>query len=130
MSAIIEAFTSTSSFLSGEGVSQDRIMQAEAELRLQFSDEYREYLSLWGIAAFDGHELTGITESCRLDVVTATTKAKKRYPMLPANLYVIEETNIEEVIVLQDTTGTIYGIGPNHQLEVIDSSLSDYIKKG
>ena len=42
MSAIIEAFTSTSSFLSGEGVSQDRIMQAEAELRLQFSEEYRE----------------------------------------------------------------------------------------
>lgn len=79
MSALKEAFAAKTSFLSGKGVPPEQITQAEQELGLSFSDEYREYLSDYGIGAYDGHELTGLTKSKRLNVITATTEARKRY---------------------------------------------------
>ena len=127
MSAITDAFASRTFFLHSKGVSPEQISQAERELGLLFSGEYREYLSLYGIAAFDGHELTGITSSDRLNVVSVTSKAKKRYPDLPANLYVIEELGVEELIIWQSTDGKIFGCAPNYKLEKICDSLRDYI---
>ena len=127
MNGIKDVFESKASLLAGKGVSPEQISQAEAELELSFSDEYREYLSLYGIAAFDGHELTGITKSKRLNVVDATRDAKARYPELPADLYVIEETGTEELIVLQNCGGEVFGCAPNYGLEKLYDSLSDYL---
>lgn len=81
----------------------------------------------YGIAAFDGHEMTGISESKRLNVVFVTTEARERYPEIPADLYVIEETGIEEFIVLQSANGAVFGYAPNYRLMKIYESLSDYI---
>ncbi len=127
MSTLTDAFEAKTSFLSGKGVSPEQIAQAENELGLFFSEEYREYLSLYGIAAFDGHELTGITKSKRLNVVSTTNEAKKRYPDLPKGLYVVEDTGIEELIILQDAEGIVYGCAPNYRLEKLSDSLSEYI---
>ena len=127
MSTLTDAFAAKNSFLSGKGISNEQISQAEQNLGLSFSEEYREYLSLYGIAAFDGHELTGITKSNRLDVVSTTIEARKRYPDLPGDLYVVESTGIEELIILQNTDGKVFGCAPNYRLEKICDSLSDYI---
>lgn len=127
MSTLTDAFAAKNSFLSGKGISNEQISQAEQNLGLSFSEEYREYLSLYGIAAFDGHELTGITKSNRLDVVSTTIEARKRYPDLPSDLYVVESTGIEELIILQNTDGEVFGCAPNYRLEKICDSLSDYI---
>ena len=127
MSTLTDAFAAKNSFLSGKGISNEQISQAEQNLGLSFSEEYREYLFLYGIAAFDGHELTGITKSNRLDVVSTTIEARKRYPDLPSDLYVVESTGIEELIILQNTDGEVFGCAPNYRLEKICDSLSDYI---
>lgn len=128
MSALKEAFAAKTSFLSGKGVPPEQITQAEQELGLSFSDEYREYLSDYGIGAYDGHELTGLTKSKRLNVITATTEARKRYTDLPADLYVIEELGVEELIILQNASGEIYACGPNYKLEKIRDSFTAYVK--
>ena len=102
MSKIMDAFATKTSLLHGVGGTPEQILQAEQELGVPFSEEYHEYLSLYGIAAYDGHELTGLSKSQRLNVVFSTLEARKKYPCLPAGLYVVEETGIEELIVLQN----------------------------
>ena len=127
MSTIIEALNAKTSLLAGKGVSPEQIAQAEQELGLSFSEEYCEYLSTYGIAAFDGRELTGITKSKRLNVVFATLEVRKDYPEMPADLYVLEETGVEEIIILQDSTGAVYRCAPNAKLRKISESLTDYV---
>ena len=127
MSSIKDAFGSRKSFLAGNGVSPEQIWQAEKKLGLTFAPEYREYLSTYGIAAFDGHELTGITKSDRLNVVAVTKKAKERYSDIPADYYVVEQVGVEELIVWQSGSGEIYGCAPNYKLEKICNSLHDYV---
>lgn len=127
MSKIMDAFATKTALLHGAGGTPEQILQAEQELGVPFSEEYHEYLSLYGIAAYDGHELTGLSKSQRLNVVFSTLEARKKYPSLPAGLYVVEETGIEELIVLQNSTGEIYGCAPNYELEKVFDSLSEYI---
>ena len=128
MSAIKDAFESRESFLAGKGASPEQIVQAEKQLGLSFAQEYREYLSSYGIAAYDGHELTGITKSDRLNVVTVTKEAKARYVSIPADYYVIEQVGVEELVIWQSGTGEIYGCAPNYKLEKICDSLGAYIQ--
>lgn len=127
MSAIKDAFESRKSFLAGKGASPEQISQAEKQLGLSFAQEYREYLSTYGIAAFDGHELTGIAKSDRLNVVSITKKARVRYASVPADFYVIEQVDVEELIIWQSGSGEIYGCAPNYKVEKICNSLHDYV---
>lgn len=127
MSAIKDAFESRKSFLAGKGASSEQISQAEKQLGLSFAQDYREYLSTYGIAAFDGHELTGIAKSDRLNVVSITKEARARYASVPADFYVIEQVDVEELIIWQSGSGEIYGCAPNYKVEKICNSLHDYV---
>ena len=127
MSAIKDAFDSRKSFLAGKGASPEQISQAEKQLGLSFAQDYREYLSTYGIAAFDGHELTGITKSDRLNVVSVTKEARARYTIIPAGYYVVEQVDVEELIIWQNGSGEIYGCAPNYKVEKICNSLHDYV---
>ena len=122
----MDVFASQSNFLSWKGASEEEISSAECELNLSFSEDYREYLSVFGIAAFDGHEITGLTNSRRLNVVSVTLEARQRYPELSEEFYVMEETGVEEYIVLQKTDGAVYGCAPNYRLEKKYNSLCEY----
>ena len=128
MSSIKIAFESRKSFLAGAGATPEQISTAEKMLGLSFSQEYREYLSVYGIAAFDGHEMTGISKADRLNVIKVTQEARAKYPNIPADYYVIEQVGVEELIVLQSGNGEIYSCAPNYKLEKICDSLSAYIK--
>ena len=55
--------------------SKEQIADAENELKLKFSEDYKEYLSTFGAATFYGKELTGICSSERLSVHEASIKA-------------------------------------------------------
>lgn len=129
MTSIIGALESRKRFLSGKGISADSINDAEKALGLSFSDEYREYLLKFGIAAYSGHELTGISKSERTNVVNVTLKARKRYPEIPLNLYVIEETNVEEVVIWQSDTGSMFYSAPNLPLTKLCNTLCEYVLK-
>ncbi len=113
--------------LTGDGVCEDCIVEAEHELGLKFAPDYRSYLRLYGVAAYDGHELTGLTKSPRVNVVAVTKEAKKNNPNIPQEFYVLEEAGVEEIIVWQATSGEVFCSSPNSSLQKICDSMGDYI---
>ena len=128
MSTIIETLEIQKGLLAGEGVPENLIKEAELMLKLNFSDEYKEYLRRFGIAAYRGHELTGITKSPRLHVVAVTLSEREKVPEISSDLYVIEKTNVEEIVVWQKANGEIFYSGPNQQLKLYCYSMNEYIQ--
>ena len=129
MATIIDAFKSKNNLLSGEGVSETLITNAEKALNLSFSKEYKEYLKAYGIAVYGGHELTGITKSPRVNVVDVTKAQRENNPKIPADLYVIEETDVEEIVIWQSGDGEIFCSGPNQDLTKLCNSFAEYVSK-
>ena len=129
MATIIDALKSKIDLLTGEGVSELIISNAEKALNLSFSNEYKEYLKTYGIAVFDGHELTGITNSPRVNVVDVTKAQREKDPKIPADLYVIEETDVEEIVIWQSGDGEIFYSGPNQDLTKLCNSFAEYVSK-
>ncbi len=129
MAKIIDALKSKVSLMAGDGIPETLITEAEKTLNLSFSSEYKEYLKTFGIATYEGHELTGITTSPRVNVVDVTNNERKRNPEFPADLYVIEETDVEEIVIWQSGEGTIFYSGPNQKLTYLCNSLSEYVLK-
>lgn len=113
-------------FLSIGGADDTLIEQAENDLKLKFADDYRTYLSNFGVASFDGHELTGICEINRLNVVSVTRLEKQFSTFVPCGFYVIEETNIDGIVIWQDANGNIYQSGPYANWKKIANSLAEY----
>lgn len=129
MSLIIDTLESKRSLLASGGVTENKVIEAEKELSLAFTSEYREYLLKYGIAAYNGHELTGITNSDRLNVVSVTKAEKSKDTSIPADYYVIEQTNVEEIVIWQSADGKIYYSSPNQKITYLCDSLNEYIKK-
>ena len=129
MSKLVEAFEAKHNLLFGNGASDEIIEDAENQLGVTFSDEYKEYLQKYGIAAYSGHELTGISKTARLNVVDVTRVERERNKDIPDNLYVIEQTNVEDIVVWQSSEGTIYYSSPNKPITLLFESLEDYISK-
>lgn len=46
-----------------------------------------------------GHEFTGITKILRLNVVEITIEERMKNRLIPINLYVIEQTNIDDIVI-------------------------------
>lgn len=129
MSDIIQALEAKQDLLFNGEISEAEIQSAERQLGLEFAAEYRKYLLKYGTAFYNGHELTGITKSSRLNVVDITHRMREKYPDVPQNYYVIECTNIEEIIIWQSTGGEIYYSAPNTSLTRLCGSLTEYVEK-
>ena len=93
-----------------------------------FADDYREYVQELGVASFDGHELTGICPSPRLNVVDVTRRARLRHPELAKSWYVIEELNMDAVMICQDASGSVHEVVPGCRPCQIASGLKAYIE--
>lgn len=50
-------------YIGANGRTDTEIEKAENELGITFAEDYREYLREIGLACFDGHELTGLTNT-------------------------------------------------------------------
>lgn len=105
--------------------SNAEVEQAEKTLQLKFAPEYKEYVLNFGVATAQGVELTGITNSPRLSVVSVTER-ERSLSGIPQNMYVVNCSDVENSVVLQDETGTIYEFR-RKSLTPIFSSLSEYI---
>jgi len=127
MSSIITKLKSFSDLLSISPVQENEISAAEKKLSLTFAPEYREYLLEFGAVAVNGHEITGILNSERLNVVNATMNEWKLNPQVPHNMYVIENPAIDGIIIWQDADGKIYQSSPNSPPRIIATSLEEYI---
>lgn len=113
--------------ITGAGVNKSNIHAAENALGTSFSPEYRAYLERYGIAAVNGHELTGISKSARTNVVLVTQNAKLVHEA-DADWYVIEQTNIDGIVIWQSSNGAIYQTLPNAKARKLCESMADFIE--
>ena len=127
MESIVKIIQNKPGFVSMSGASDEQVQNAEVSLDLEFANEYREYVSAFGAAAFEGHELTGICVSPRLNVVSVTETERPKYTDLPKNWYVLEQLHMDDVSIWQASSGEVYQLIPGAQPMKLCSSLSEYI---
>ena len=128
MNDIIKTLKYAPDFIGGTGRTDVEIERVQKELGIDFATDYKTYLKEIGLACFDGHELTGICQDPRLDVVHVTKDQRENNPEAP-NCYVIEEANIDGIVIWQDFSGKIYMTVENSSPKLIADSLSAYIQK-
>ena len=111
-------------FCSGKGVGAETIQLAEQALGLRFAEEYREYLTSYGTASANGHELTGLGVSRRLDVTAVTEEEREKNPAVPDDLYVVEQVNIDDIVAWQSASGEIFlTAGQSQPVKTADSLI-------
>lgn len=124
---IISALKEKIEFVSLNGADFQNIQDAEETLGLRFSQEYREYVQEFGVASFQGHELTGICDIPYLNVVDVTITEKKLMSKIEASWYVIEEVHIDGIVIWQNKLGQVYQTSPSSLPKKIADSLLEYI---
>lgn len=78
---------------------------------------------------YDGHELTGLTQIPRLNVVCVTKEKREQFGERFKSWYVVEEAYIFDLVIWQSPDGTVYEASPNSLPRKIANSLSEYITK-
>ena len=106
---------------------EKQIKSAEEKLGLRFAEEYREYLSYFGMAWSDIIAISGICDDEDYEVVALTDKLKKVYLGIPSDFYVIEDVGVDGLVIWQSGTGEIYQSIPNTNPVKIFDSLSDFL---
>lgn len=129
MKNIIDVLRSMPDFIGSNGRSKEEIELAETMLEVAFARDYRNYLEEIGLACFDGHELTGLTKTDRLNVVTVTMEQRERFGKIASTWYVIEEANIYGIVIWQDTEGFVYEAASNAKVKKVADSLSEYFTR-
>lgn len=129
MKNIIDVLRSMPDFIGSNGRSKEEIELAETMLEVAFARDYRNYLEEIGLACFDGHELTGLTKTERLNVVTVTMEQRERFGKIASTWYVIEEANIYGIVIWQDTEGFVYEAASNAKVKKVADSLSEYFTR-
>ena len=107
----------------------DAIAEAEADLGLSFARDYRGYLEGCSFASVNGHELTGICKSPRLDVVSVTRAERENWPDIDPTWYVLERTGMDGVVAWQNADGVVYLSIPGSGYMVACDSLLEYVKR-
>ena len=124
---ILESLKQKKDFLHLTEASDGEIFNAQTQLGLQFSSDYIDYVKQCGVATFEGHELTGICKSPRLNVVSVTERFRQTLPNISHEWYVIEELNFDNKSIWQDKSGLIYAVDGDKAISKIADSLADYI---
>lgn len=127
MSKIIEVVKGLRNLEKVGKTSAADITDAEIQLRLNFAEEYKEYLAEFGAISANGMELTGIISVEYCNVVSATMQERKLNPKTPHTMYVVENTYVDGIVVWQDSNGLIYQTSPGSAPIQIAVSLADYI---
>lgn len=128
MEDIIDALRNIPDYIGSSGRTKETILAAELSLGIAFADDYRQYLEEIGLACFDGHELTGLTDITRLDVIVVTKEQRGINPNITATWYVVEHTNIDGIIIWQDRMGCVYQAPSSGLPTKIANCLLEYIK--
>lgn len=124
----METFQSFGDFVSMDGASNDEIRKAQQELSVVFAEDYKEYLKEFGVASANGHDVTGIVKSKRLNVVEATKNAKLKNPNIPKELYLIEDVGIDQILTWQDAQGKLYQTAGVNAPTLLPKSFVEYVQ--
>ena len=124
---IIECISNLKNVYHGHGAKKEAIDAAEKKLNLHFADEYREYVSMYGIISAKGTELTGIIDSKRLNVADVTLQERELNTDFPPDMYVIANIAIDGILMLQKSDGGIYELSQYSQPVKKYDSLAKYL---
>lgn len=127
MSDIVKEIAQRPGFISFSPTSDEQINKAEADLGITFAADYRAYVAAFGAASFEGHELTGVCASPRLNVVQVTAEEREQNPNVAEDWYVLEQLHIDGVVVWQSSSGEVYQTVPGAQPVKVAKSISEYI---
>lgn len=111
------------------GVSDEEILLAEDKLGVKFSDDYKIYLKLFGLLSFESHELTGICESARLNVVDSTLEELADNEFISNDMYLLEQVGVENMTIWQNTKGEVFEVAYKQAPQKICDSLLEYIER-
>lgn len=129
MSKIVDTINKLPDLLPLKPATDIDVKDAEIQLRVNFADEYKEYLLAFGAIMADGIELTGIAKSAHRNVVNQTKQERELNSKIPNTMYVIENTGVDGIIIWQDNTGSIYQSSPNAEPKKVADSLAEYLNK-
>lgn len=113
--------------LNAAGASKKEISSAMTTLKVEFADDYLDFLMKVGACIFRNHEIVGISAFEDMNVTDVTLKAREYNPQVPSNLYVIEEPHFDDIFIWQDSSGAIYQTYPNQKPKKIAGSLTEYL---
>ncbi|UTC95607.1 hypothetical protein E4N85_07655 [Treponema denticola] len=125
---IIECISSLKNLYHSEGATDDSIAEVEKKLNLRLADDYKEYVSKYGVISAKRIELTGIISSKRLNVADVTLNERELNPNFPDDMYVIENIGIDGILLLQKTNGSIYEFIPNKIPVKVYDNLTEYLR--
>lgn len=126
MSSIINTIESFKRKRFTGGVSSELIADAEIALNLKIASEYKEVLEKYGSLCVKGEEFLGI-DSDNYDIVKATKEARTTDENLPKDVYVIENTAIDGILIVQNSSGNLFSYQPNKDLQTLTKSLDEYL---
>ena len=127
MRAFADIVNSFEDFVAYGGADEEQIIQAESALHLEFNADYKAFLKQYGAACSNGHEIMGICNSKRLDVVENTLREKQKNPNIQDNMYLIENMGIDDVLIWQTREGMIYQTSGNSVPKKLSNNLCEYI---
>lgn len=127
MASIKEVIDNLNGLIALKPATCESIKFAEEELKLSFSEEYKLYLESYGAIIAEGVELTGIAKSEHRSVVKVTSLNWELNKQVPKNMYVIEDTHVDGIVIWQDESGVIYKTMPNNEPQKINESLADFL---
>lgn len=128
MKNAIEKIESLEDVVFGNGVSGQSIADAEQRLNLTFAEDYRAYLKCYGLIAYDGHELTGLGNSDRTNVVLVTKTERLLRCGISQDMYVLEQMHIDDIVIWQSSSGIIWQTVGRQEPVRLASSLLDYLE--
>jgi hypothetical protein len=125
MNDIISTIDGLEGLVSLRGASKETIIASEQRLGVGFAEDYTAYLEKYGVISARHIELTGIIDSNRLNVVDVTLEERQQN-QLPQDLYVIEDSGIEGILIVQNRNGEIFE-WQNRRVKKLYGNLSDYL---
>lgn len=128
MVELVDFLNSIEDKLVGKPVSIENIKKAEDQLGLKFAKEYIEYISSFGFVMFNGHEFTGIFESGRGNVVDVTIEQRTKNKNISSDMYVVEDTYMDKIIIWQNESGEIYTTKGNSAPVRLCDSIIELLK--
>ena len=123
---IVEAMKTFPCFDPDKPATDAQINELQNKIGIRFADDYRDYLSAYGLVSFYGVELTGVTHVKWLNVADVTLEARLKNN-LPKDYYVVEKLNINDVLAVQSTDGRVY-LYRNGSFKSEADSLEEYLK--
>ena len=127
MCNLIETLKAKENMCSFQSVPGERITEAENRLGLVFADDYKDYLSEFGAASYYGHELTGLCDYKRLNVVSLTIEERANNENILQDMYIIENVGVENMTIWQNSQGEIFEVPYKGTPKKICNSFIEYL---